>query len=83
MYFTASRDSRVRKALYKVDNQGVVTALTDTSMNVSTVKFSPDGKYFIAYLSNYTTPTQIWGYETASASQAWKARKLISSGARK
>ena len=83
VYFTASRDSRVRKALYKVDNQGVVTALTDTSMNVSTVKFSPDGKYFIAYLSNYTTPTQIWGYETASASQAWKARKLISSGARK
>ena len=83
VYFTASRDSRVRKALYKVDNQGVVTALTDTSMNVSSVKFSPDGKYFIAYLSNYTTPTQIWGYETASASQAWKARKLISSGARK
>ena len=80
VYFTASRDSRVRKTLYKVDNAGTVTALTDTSMTVSSVKFSPDGKYFIACLSNYTTPTQIWAYETATASQAWKVRKLIAAG---
>ena len=80
VYFTASRDSRVRKTLYKVDKAGEITALTDTSMTVSSVKFSPDGKYFIAYLSNYTTPTQIWAYETATASQAWKARKLIAAG---
>ena len=59
VYFTACRDASVRECLYKVNAKGQITALTDTSMNVSGVSFSPDGKYFAAALSNFTTPTQI------------------------
>ena len=59
VYFTACRDASVRQCLYKVNAKGQITALTDTSMNVSAVSFSPDGKYFAAALSNFTTPTQI------------------------
>ena len=77
VYFTACRDASVRHCLYKVDASGNVKALTDTSLTVSGVKFSPDGEYFIASLSNFTTPTQVWLYETASAELAWKSRKLI------
>lgn len=59
VYFTAQRDSRVRSALYKVDRKGVVTALTDTALNVMRVSFSPDGRYFAAALSNAVTPTKV------------------------
>ena len=59
VYFTACRDASVRSCLYKVNAKGQINALTDTSMNVSAVSFSPDGKYFAAALSNFTTPTQI------------------------
>ncbi|MBP5389504.1 MAG: DPP IV N-terminal domain-containing protein [Bacteroidales bacterium] len=65
VYFTANRDSNVRAALYKVDRKGRITALTDPALNVSGVRFSPDGKYFVASLSNYATPTQVWLFETA------------------
>ena len=77
VYFTACRDASVRHCLYKVDASGEIKALTDTSLTVSGVKFSPDGKYFIASLSNFTTPTQVWLYETAGAELAWKSRKLL------
>lgn len=59
VYFTAQRDSRVRSSLYKVDRKGKITALTDTSMHVTGVSFSPDGKYFAASLSNMSTPVKI------------------------
>ena len=65
VYFTANRDSNVRAALYKVDRKGRITALTDPALHVSGVRFSPDGKYFVASLSNYATPTQVWLFETA------------------
>ena len=65
VYFTANRDSNVRAALYKVDRKGRITALTDPQLNVSGVRFSPDGKYFVASLSNFATPTQVWLFETA------------------
>ena len=60
VYFTAERDARIHQALYKVDAKGRITALTDPQYSVSQVSFSPDGKHFVASLSNYTTPTQIW-----------------------
>ena len=60
VYFTAERDSRVRKALYKVDKKGRITALTDPAYYVHKVEFSPDGKVFACMLSNYTTPFQVW-----------------------
>ena len=59
VYFTAKRDATVRQALYKVDAEGVVTALTDPAYNASGVSFSPDGKYFAASYSNVTTPTKV------------------------
>ena len=59
VYFTAERDSHVRKALYKVSSRGVVTALTDLSMNVAAVLFAPDGKHFITRSSNLCTPWEI------------------------
>lgn len=65
VYFTAKRDSRVRPALYKVDKKGAITALTDPAYNVSGVKFSPDGKYFAASISNGRTPSRAIVCETA------------------
>ena len=59
VYFIAERDSHVRKALYKVSPKGVITALTDPSLDVSGVKFSPDGKHFVCQLSNLQTPPQL------------------------
>ncbi len=66
IFFTANRDSHVKSALYKVDGKGNVTALTDPEYAVGGVKFSPDGKYFVASLSNYSTPTGIYLYKTSS-----------------
>ena len=56
VYFLAERDSHVRKALYKVTPKGVITALTDTSMNVYSATFAPDGKHFVTRASNLGTP---------------------------
>lgn len=77
VYFMANRDATVRSALYKVDRKGEVKALTDPSLNASGVKFSSDGKYFAVTLSNFTTPTQLWVYETAKADLAWKTRAAV------
>lgn len=65
VYFTANRDSHVKSALYKVDAKGTITALTDPQYAVGEVKFSPDGKYFIASLSNFTTPTRLCLFRTS------------------
>ena len=59
VYYSAKRDAVAKQALYKVDKKGVITALTDPSYNATSIAFSPDGKYFVASLSNMTTPTQI------------------------
>ena len=67
VYFKAERDSRVRQCLYRVDPKGNINALTDTSLAVQSVAFSPDCKHFVATLSGYRTPTQIWMASTASA----------------
>ena len=67
VFFTSNRDATASAALYKVDRKGVITALTDPQYNVTGVTFSPDGKYFVAALSNFTTPNQVWLCETAKA----------------
>ena len=59
VYFTAKRDAVAKHALYKVDKKGVITALTDPAYNATGISFSPDGAYFVASLSNVTTPTRI------------------------
>ena len=59
VYYTAKRDAVAKQALYKVDKKGVITALTDPAFNATGISFSPDGKYFVASLSNMTTPTHI------------------------
>ncbi|MBR1576470.1 MAG: DPP IV N-terminal domain-containing protein [Bacteroidales bacterium] len=82
VYFTAHRDATTRACLYRVDAQGRIVALTDPRLGVSGVRFSPDGQYFVAALSNFTTPTQVWLYETRTASLAWKNRRLLE-GSRK
>ncbi len=63
VYFTAKRDASVRQALYKVDNKGVITALTDPAYHLTGVSFSPDGKYFAASYSNVTTPPRVAVFE--------------------
>ncbi len=65
VYFTAKRDATVRQALYKLDSKGVIKALTDPAYNVHSVKFSPDGKYFIASYSNLNTPNRIALFSTS------------------
>ena len=59
VYYTAKRDAVAKQALYKVDRKGNVTALTDPAYNVTGVSFSPDGKYFVASYSNFTTPVKV------------------------
>ena len=59
VYFTAKRDAVAKQALYKVDKKGVIKALTDPAFNVTGVSFSPDGKYFVASLSNVRTPNKV------------------------
>ena len=59
VYFTAERDSHVRKALYKISPKGVITALTDTSLNLLQVRFAPDGKHFVTLSSNLQTPPEL------------------------
>ena len=59
VYYTAKRDAVAKQALYKVDKKGVITALTDPAYNATGISFSPDGRYFVASLSNMTTPTHI------------------------
>lgn len=83
VYYTACRDASVRQCLYKVNAAGEIKALTDTSLNVNSVSFAPDGKHFIAALSNFTTPVQLWMYETSSAAEAWKARRMLASSDKK
>ena len=59
VYFTAKRDAVAKQALYKVNKKGVISALTDPSYNATGISFSPDGKYFVASLSNVTSPTKL------------------------
>ncbi len=58
VYFLAERDSHVRKAVYKVNPKGVITALTDPALNVNLASFAPDGKHFVTLSSNLRTPWQ-------------------------
>ena len=67
VYFTAKRDATVRRALYKVDANRTITALTDTQYNVQNVNFSPDGKYFTAVYSNSETPFRHAVFETGKS----------------
>ena len=59
VYFTAKRDAVAKQALYKVDKNGAIVALTDPQYNATGVSFSPDGKYFVASYSNTKTPTKV------------------------
>lgn len=81
VYFIAKRDYTTKSALYCVDKKGVIKALTNPEYNVGNVKFSPDGKYFVASVSNFETPNQIWVYETESANAAWTARSVAEKAA--
>ena len=59
VYFTAKRDAVAKQALYKVDKKGRIVALTDPAYNATGISFSPDGRYFVASLSNVNTPTMV------------------------
>ena len=59
VYFTAERDSRCSSTLYRVDSKGRITAITDPALHAENVAISPDGKYFIARLSNHNTPSRV------------------------
>ena len=78
VYFLAERDSHVRKAVYKVSPKGVITALSDTAMNVASASFAPDGQHFITLSSNLSTPWEIRihdlkGHSTLVAAQSGEA----------
>ena len=66
VYFTAKRDAVAKQALYKVDKKGTITALTDPVYNATGISFSPDGKYFVASLSNVSTPNKVVISQTVS-----------------
>lgn len=76
VYFTANRDDSTMAALYKADSKGNITALTDPAYNVTGVTFSPDGRYFIASLSNFKTPTQVWVFENSKKARAFKVADM-------
>lgn len=73
VYFTAKRDTPVRAALYRTGKNDIV-ALTDTSYDVHSVSFSPDGKYFIARYSNSVTPDKIGIF---TSRKGWKSGKVV------
>lgn len=76
LFFTARRHSRVRETLYmlslgkgfpeSVPEDAVygIRTLTDPGYSISGVRFSPDGKYFAASYSNYTTPVRVAVFDT-------------------
>ena len=70
VYFTAKRDAVAKQALYKVDKKGVITALTDPAYNATGISFSPDGRYFVASVSNVTTPTKVAVYPNYGRNKA-------------
>jgi dipeptidyl-peptidase-4 len=77
VYFTAQRDPlHVRQALYKVSPKGGISPLTDESLNVSGVSFSPDGKYFVAQTSSLSVPTELRVYQTSKPSKNWLVASL-------
>lgn len=73
--FAAQRDCRWRTAIYAAQG-GIVKTVSDPSMNASSTKISPDGKYVITSLSNVSTPYQIWIYEVGRPSQSMKLEDL-------
>ena len=75
VYFTAERDSHVRKALYKVTPKGEISALTDVSLNVGSVDFAPDGKHFLAQTSSLQVPPQLRLYDLKGKSVSIAAQE--------
>ena len=69
VYFTAKRDAVAKQALYKIDRKGEIVALTDPAYNATGISFSPDGKYYVASLSNVSTPNRVVICQTASRKQ--------------
>ena len=69
VYFLAERDSHVRKSLYRVSPKGVISAMSDSEMNVLQASFAPDGKHFVALESNLKTPWQWSMYDLKRHSQ--------------
>ncbi len=65
VYFTSETDSRVRQALYSVDLDGNVKALTDPHLHVSRALFSPDCSRFVAAVSSLSHPTEVWVHESS------------------
>ena len=67
VFFLAERDSRVSRALYSCDSKGRISALTDVSLNVDDVEFSPDREHFVARLSGLDTPPTLGLYSSRKA----------------
>ena len=71
VYYTAKRERVAKQALYKVDKNGRIWALTHPDYNATGISFSPDGKYFVASYSNLQTPDRIGIFRTRSG---WESR---------
>lgn len=71
VYYTAKRERVAKQALYKVDKNGRIWALTHPDYNATGISFSPDGKYFVASYSNLQTPDRIGIFQTRSG---WESR---------
>ena len=56
VWFTAKRDSRLHSTLYRLDRKGRITALTDPSYNLRSIRIADDGKTFSADISNAREP---------------------------
>lgn len=76
VYFTARRDATVRTTVYKADRKGVITALTDPAYDAAAVRFSPDGRRFVASLSNAVTPNRIGLYDVTKPGKALAVAEL-------
>lgn len=57
VYFTAHRDSQIRKSFYKVNSKGKITLLSPEEYYVSSVDLAPDFKSFNAVYSNAKVPS--------------------------
>ena len=80
VWFTAERDCRYRQALYKLERNGKVKAMSNPALHVSKVLFSPDGSYLIYAVSALDTPTVTWICESRYADIFWKSRQKVEQG---
>lgn len=63
IFYTAERGDAVNSSLFKLSGNGKICLLTESGLHVEKVVLSPDCRYAVASVSNYSTPSKIRIYD--------------------